>query len=122
MLNFLIGGGHMAEAILAYGWSESPLGPPEIGDDIGPILDRALAGIATFLEDFRLTILRGDEPEDAWFTFSYSPIRDERGKIVGVLDTVVETTATVRAPQQSDLITRELLTGPVQALPAQGRN
>lgn len=82
---------------------------PEIWDDIEPIIARAFAGESTFIENFPLTVLRGEEPEEAWFTFSYSPIRDERGKVVGVIDTVVETTSTVRARQQSDIITRELV-------------
>ncbi len=40
-------------------------------------------------------IERGAAPEQAYFTFCYSPIRDPRGHVVGMLDTVTETTATV---------------------------
>lgn len=42
-------------------------------------------------------IERGGNPEQAYFTFCYSPIRDHHGRIVGMLDTVTETTATVIA-------------------------
>ena len=62
---------------------------------IGPLAARALAGEATFLADFPLVIERGDGPEEAAFTFAYSPLRDEAGAVVGFLGTVVETTAAV---------------------------
>jgi hypothetical protein len=45
--------------------------------EIGPIAGRALAGEATFIEDFPLTVERGGGPEQAFFTFCYSPVRDE---------------------------------------------
>lgn len=64
---------------------------------IGPLAARALAGEATFIEDFPLTVERGGEPEAASFTFAYSPIRDEAGAVGGFLDTVTETTGRVRA-------------------------
>ena len=69
----------------------------EIWDDIMPIAQRAMAGESTFLEHLPLTIQRGGPPEDAYFTFCYSPIRDEDGLIVGFLDTVIETTGEVKA-------------------------
>jgi hypothetical protein len=40
-------------------------------------------------------IERGPRREQAYFTFCYSPIRDPQGKVVGMLDTVTETTSTV---------------------------
>lgn len=64
---------------------------------IGPIADRAFAGEATFIEDYPLQILRSGQPEDATFTFCYSPVRDERGAVVGMMDTVMETTSRVNA-------------------------
>jgi signal transduction histidine kinase/CheY-like chemotaxis protein len=62
---------------------------------IGPIAARAFAGEATFIEDFPLVVERAGHPEQAYFTFCYSPVRDEAGAIAGFLDTVVETTAKV---------------------------
>ncbi|NWC69582.1 response regulator [Pseudomonas sp. P7758] len=67
----------------------------EAWPQISPIADAAFAGEATFIENFPLTIERGGAPEQAYFTFCYSPIRDVEGKVVGMLDTVTETTATV---------------------------
>ncbi|TFY93121.1 response regulator [Pseudomonas nabeulensis] len=67
----------------------------EAWDQISPIADAAFEGHATYIENFPLLIERGAGPEQAYFTFCYSPIRDPQGKVVGLLDTVTETTTTV---------------------------
>ncbi|PWC39860.1 hypothetical protein TSO352_01605 [Azospirillum sp. TSO35-2] len=69
----------------------------EVWHLIGPIAERAFAGEATFIEDFPLVINRHGMPEPVWFTFCYSPVRDETGAVVGMIDTVIETTESVRA-------------------------
>jgi len=63
--------------------------------DISTMADRALAGEAVYIEDFPLTIDRNGGPEQAYFTFCYSPIRGLDGEVLGMLDTVTETTASV---------------------------
>jgi len=50
----------------------------EVWDDISPIADAAFQGHATYIENFPLVIERGAAPEQAYFTFCYSPIRDPR--------------------------------------------
>ncbi|MDO9344755.1 ATP-binding protein [Pseudomonas pergaminensis] len=67
----------------------------EVWADVSPIAKAAYEGHATYVENFPLLIERGNGPEQAYFTFCYSPIRDPLGKVVGMLDTVTETTATV---------------------------
>ncbi|MNM32866.1 Blue-light-activated protein [compost metagenome] len=85
------------------GQKPSALGIPfravwqEAWADIGHMANRALAGEAVYIEDFPLTIDRNGGPERAYFTFCYSPIRDHDGKVLGMLDTVTETTASVLA-------------------------
>ncbi|HCN47046.1 MAG TPA: hybrid sensor histidine kinase/response regulator, partial [Pseudomonas sp.] len=69
----------------------------EAWEHIRPIAERALAGEATYIEHFPLIVERSGAPEQAWFTFCYSPIRDGKGQVVGMLDTVTETTETVLA-------------------------
>src|SRR4051794_20675278 len=59
----------------------------EAWDDIGPIAERAFAGEATFVEDFPLVIDRSGRPEQAWFTFCYSPVRLADGTVAGMMDT-----------------------------------
>lgn len=80
----------------------------EAWDEIGPIARRALAGQATYIEDFPLTIDRFGHPEQAWFTFSYSPLRLADGTVAGMMDTVVETTATVRGRTELKVLNHEL--------------
>jgi PAS domain S-box-containing protein len=69
----------------------------EIWDDVGPIAERALAGEASYFEDMLLVMERHGYPEETWWTFSYSPIRDETEGVAGVLCIVHETTAGVKA-------------------------
>jgi PAS domain S-box-containing protein len=67
----------------------------EVWEEVGPIAERAFAGEATFVENLPLTVERNGYPEEAAFTFCYSPVRDEAGRVAGFLDTVIETTGTV---------------------------
>lgn len=81
----------------------------EAWDEVGPIAERAYAGEATFIEDFPLLIDRaGGRPERAWFTFCYSPLRLADGTVAGMMDTVMETTATVRARADLKVLNDEL--------------
>jgi PAS domain S-box-containing protein len=72
----------------------------ELWKDVKPLVDRALAGEATFSENLPLTVTRKGYAEQTWFTFSYSPLRDESGAAAGMLCVCTETTATVLAERQ----------------------
>lgn len=72
----------------------------EAWSDIACLADRAMAGEAVYIEDFALTIERSGRPERAYFTFCYSPIRDQNGAVLGMLDTVTETTHNVVTNQR----------------------
>jgi len=66
---------------------------PEIWHIIGPMLEGVLKrGEATWSNDLLLLLERNGYPEECYFTFSYSPICDERGEIAGVFTPVAETT------------------------------
>lgn len=82
----------------------------EVWDEIGPITARAMAGEASYFEDFPLTLVRRGVPERTWFTFSYSPIRDEDGGVGGVLCTVHETTARIVGERERERLLQELAT------------
>ena len=69
----------------------------EIWDDIAPLVDRALAGEATWAADMPLTLRRHGYDERAWFTFSYSPLRDEGGRVAGMFCACTETTGQLQA-------------------------
>jgi PAS domain S-box-containing protein len=69
----------------------------EIWDDISPLIDRAMAGDASYRENLPLIVRRNGKDEQAWFTFSYSPVRDENNVVSGMYCAVTETTQQVRA-------------------------
>ncbi len=76
----------------------SALGQPgrkvwaEIWDVIEPMLSQVMdRGEPTRSRDLLLHINRG-YPEEAYFSFSYSPIRAENGKVGGIFCPVIETT------------------------------
>jgi PAS domain S-box-containing protein len=69
----------------------------EIWKDIGPLIDRALAGEATYADRLLLVMHRHGYDEPTWFTFSYSPVRDEHGVIRGMHCACVEVTDQVLA-------------------------
>jgi PAS domain S-box-containing protein len=69
---------------------------PEIWHIIKPLIDQVLAGgEATWSEDQLIPIYRNAKIEDVYWTFSYSPVRDETGNIKGVFVTCTETTSKV---------------------------
>ena len=67
----------------------------EIWDIIGPMFQGVMEGRATNVVDFMLPLDRHGFAEECYFVFSYSPIREESGRVGGVLVTVTETTARV---------------------------
>jgi PAS domain S-box-containing protein len=65
----------------------------EIWDDIGPRIGTVLAtGSATWDEGLLLFLERSGYPEETYHTFSYSPLRDDAGVVVGMLCVVSEVT------------------------------
>ena len=68
----------------------------EIWDDIGPRIGTVLAtGKATWDEALLLFLERSGYPEETYHTFSYSPLRDDVGAVVGMLCVVSEDTERV---------------------------
>jgi PAS domain-containing protein len=70
---------------------------PDVQDTVEPIIADALAGRGSYFENLEVELRRYSRLEQAWFTFSYSPIFDEGGSIPGALCVCVETTAQIRA-------------------------
>jgi len=68
----------------------------EIWDDIGPRIDTVLAtGKATWDEALLLFLERSGYSEESYHTFSYSPLRNDAGAVVGMLCVVREDTERV---------------------------
>jgi signal transduction histidine kinase len=69
---------------------------PEIWDTIGPMVEQVIhRAEATWSDDLMLFMHRNGYPEECYFTFSYSPIRDESGGVGGMFCACTETTAKV---------------------------
>ncbi|WP_329575060.1 SpoIIE family protein phosphatase [Kitasatospora sp. NBC_01250] len=68
----------------------------EIWSDIGPRIDTVLTtGQATWDEALRLFLERSGYPEESYHTFSYSPLRNDDDRVVGMLCVVSEDTERV---------------------------
>lgn len=89
---------------------------PEVFADLVPLARMALSGETVWREEMPLTMTRNGFEERTFWTFSYSPVLDDAGRIAGFLDVVTEATAAVadraareRAESQQTALRRELL-------------
>ena len=86
----------------------------EIWDICGPLAERVFKHAeAPLVDDIRLFMRRDYGPEENYFSFSYSPIRDESGKVAGLFCTNAEMTSkhlnARRLRTLSDLAQRALI-------------
>jgi PAS domain S-box-containing protein len=73
----------------------------DIWDTIGPQIEQVMTtGEATWHENQYLPIQRNGRLEDVWWTYSYSPVRDDDGEIAGTLVVCQETTRHILAEQE----------------------
>ncbi|MEJ1159285.1 sensor histidine kinase [Prosthecomicrobium sp. N25] len=83
------------------GRAETALGLPlavvwhDVYDEILPMVRQALSGRTVWMADLPLTMWRNGFAEETHWTFSYSPVLDDEGRVVGFLDVVTETTEAV---------------------------
>ncbi|WP_376089417.1 PAS domain-containing protein [Roseomonas sp. CCTCC AB2023176] len=78
----------------------------EIWPDISPLIEAALAGEASYREDLPLVLNRRGFDEQTCFTFSYSPVRDEDGRVAGMFCAVAETTDRVLVERKQAFLVR----------------
>ncbi|SAK92925.1 sensor kinase/response regulator fusion protein [Caballeronia calidae] len=80
----------------------------EVWGDIGPLLETALAGTeGTFVEQKLLIMERNGFAEETYYTFSYSPIPDDRGGTGGIICANSDDTRRVLGERQLNVL-REL--------------
>ncbi|MBC7636589.1 MAG: response regulator [Acetobacteraceae bacterium] len=77
---------------------------------IGAAHDSALAGDTAFLENQHIFLERHDYIEECFFTFSFSPIRDETGRLAGLFHPVIEMTPTQLSERRTRTL-RDLASG-----------
>lgn len=78
----------LAQPIRQY-WSD-------VWDGVEPFVIKALAGEGTWIENLPLNMVRNGRLEETYWTFSYSPLYGDDGRVAGLLNVVTETTATIR--------------------------
>lgn len=66
---------------------------------VEPMFLKALAGEASRVVDMPVPMARWGEPEETWWTFSFTPIFGDTGAIAGALCLTNETTPTIRQAQ-----------------------
>jgi PAS domain S-box-containing protein len=86
---------------------------PEIWGIIGPQLSSIWRGEATWSHDLLLPLDRNNYLEEAYFTYSYSPIKHADGRIGGVFTAVTETTERVLSERRLRIL-REFVTQTAQ--------
>jgi PAS domain S-box-containing protein len=70
---------------------------------IGPQIEQVMSGgESTWHEDQYIPIERNGRLEDVWWTYSYSPVRDESGRIAATLVVCQETTKRVVSQRERD--------------------
>ncbi len=72
----------------------------DIWTQIEPLVDSTLAGEAVGHEDLLIPMERNGYRENAYFTFSYTPVHDESGAVAGLFCAVIETTGKVFAERR----------------------
>ena len=76
---------------------------------IGLIGDKVMTtGESTWHEDQYLPIERNGRLEDVWWTYSYSPVYDEEGRIAATLVVCQETTTRVIGQREREQLLREV--------------
>jgi PAS domain S-box-containing protein len=61
------------------------------------VFPRVQAGETVHIEDKKFQLVRHGAAVEGWFTASYSPLRDDHGRVAGVLITALDTSARVLA-------------------------
>ncbi|MFC4070099.1 chemotaxis protein CheB [Actinoplanes subglobosus] len=78
---------------------------PELWSFVGPMIANAQdSGVASGAENMPMLMDRNGALEEVYVTFTYSPITDDRGAVVGVQNSVLDTTATMVAERRMGLL------------------
>lgn len=73
---------------------------PEVSKEIGDLMDKVFAGDPVHMDDLELTLYRNGHPEKASFSFSYTPVSDEEGNVIGLFCACAETTGRITSERQ----------------------
>ncbi|GJD73257.1 PAS domain-containing protein [Methylobacterium goesingense] len=80
----------------------------DIWDQVEPILARAYAGEATHMDGIAFIMHRNGYPEETYFSFGYTPVRDDEGQVAGMFCACAETTGRLQAEREASAERRRL--------------
>ncbi|MBB1283025.1 PAS domain S-box protein [Flavisolibacter sp. BT320] len=80
----------------------------EIWPDLDPLVESVFSGKATWSEDQPLYMNRHGFVEETYFTFSYSPVWGDTGKVEGLFCACIETTGKLQAARRLEESERNL--------------
>ena len=83
-------------------------GWPEVADFNDNVMKVGLAGGTLSYKDQELTLHRTGAPEQVWMNLDYSAVVDDRGRNIGVISIVNETSERVRAAQALQVLNADL--------------
>ncbi|MRG99185.1 PAS domain-containing protein [Xanthomonas sontii] len=82
---------------------------PDVWPEVRAQADQVMAsGESTWNEHIPLTMMRNGYGEQVYFTFSYSPLFDDEGRIAGVLCVCTEDTARITLARERDTLLKAL--------------
>ncbi len=73
---------------------------PEVREALAPLFERVFAGHPVHMDDITLMLDRGGERQEAHFSFSYTPVFDQDGAVLGLFCPCSETTHQVLAERR----------------------
>ena len=77
---------------------------PKISPQVEAVMQR---GESAWNERTHFVLTRNGFPEDAWFTWSFAPVRGDAGEVLGIYGTYVEDTARVLAEKAREQLADE---------------
>ena len=76
----------------------------EAGDELAPLFASVFAGTPVQMEDITLELDRGDHRDEAHFSFSYTPVLEDAGEVMGLFGVCIDTSERVPAAKHANLV------------------
>lgn len=70
---------------------------PDVWADVLPMTRSALSGTGVKVDEMPMTMTRHGYPEQTFWTFAYTPLWNDDGRIAGLINTPVDVTSAVKA-------------------------
>ncbi|WP_062945091.1 response regulator (plasmid) [Rhizobium leguminosarum] len=80
----------------------------DIWEQFSPIIASTLEGSSQLFKELLIPMRRDGRTEDTWFTFSYTPLRDDDGRVAGILCAALDVTDQVSAKRGEETALEEL--------------